>query len=91
MNFGFPGYNKIMDVPLPFRVLYVSENEALKKVGLFDERFFLYTRIQTYPGGFINTTEQSIFRKPPFTIITNGDPIRLFGSHGAILKVPFDI
>ena len=43
-------------------------------------------KMQTYPGGFTNTIERFIFRKPPFTIITNGDPIGIFGSCGATFR-----
>jgi len=40
-------------------------------------------KMQTYPGGFTNTIERFIFRKLPYTITTNGDPIEIFGSCGA--------
>jgi GT2 family glycosyltransferase len=39
----FSGYDKIMDVPFLSGCFMFLRTEALKKVGLFDERFFLYT------------------------------------------------
>lgn len=39
----FSGYNKIMDVPFLSGCFMLLRTEALKKVGLFDERIFLYT------------------------------------------------
>ncbi|MEI6752670.1 MAG: glycosyltransferase [Paludibacter sp.] len=36
------GYNKIMDVPYLSGCFMFLRSEALKKVGLFDERFFMY-------------------------------------------------
>jgi GT2 family glycosyltransferase len=39
----FTGYDKIMDVPFLSGCFMFLRMEALKKVGLFDERFFLYT------------------------------------------------
>ncbi|MDD4489464.1 MAG: glycosyltransferase family 2 protein [Paludibacter sp.] len=36
------GYNKIMDVPYLSGCFMLLRTEALKKAGLFDERFFLY-------------------------------------------------
>ena len=38
----FSGYDKIMDVPFLSGCFMFLRTEALKKVGLFDERFFLY-------------------------------------------------
>lgn len=37
------GYNKIIDVPFLSGCFMMLRMEALKKAGLFDERFFLYT------------------------------------------------
>jgi GT2 family glycosyltransferase len=37
------GYDKILDVPFLSGCFMFLRTEALKKVGLFDERFFLYT------------------------------------------------
>jgi GT2 family glycosyltransferase len=39
----FSGYNKIIDAPFLSGCFMFLRTEALKKVGLFDERFFLYT------------------------------------------------
>jgi GT2 family glycosyltransferase len=39
----FSGYDRIMDVPFLSGCFMFLRTEALKKVGLFDERFFLYT------------------------------------------------
>lgn len=39
----FSGYDKIMDVPFLSGCFMFLRTEALKKVGLFDEQFFLYT------------------------------------------------
>ncbi len=39
----FSGYNRIMDVPFLSGCFMFLRVEALKKVGLFDERIFLYT------------------------------------------------
>jgi GT2 family glycosyltransferase len=39
----FADYNKMMDVPFLSGCFMFFRNEALQKVGLFDERFFLYT------------------------------------------------
>lgn len=39
----FSGYNKIMDVPFLSGCFMFLRISALKKVGLFDERIFLYT------------------------------------------------
>lgn len=39
----FSGYNQIMDVPFLSGCFMFLRMEALKKVGLFDERIFLYT------------------------------------------------
>jgi GT2 family glycosyltransferase len=39
----FSGYNKIMDVPFLSGCFMFLRTEALRKVGLFDERIFLYT------------------------------------------------
>jgi GT2 family glycosyltransferase len=39
----FSGYNRVMDVPFLSGCFMFLRTEALKKVGLFDERFFLYT------------------------------------------------
>lgn len=39
----FTGYDKIMDVPFLSGCFMFLRTDALKKVGLFDERFFLYT------------------------------------------------
>lgn len=39
----FSGYNKIMNVPFLSGCFMFLRMEALEKVGLFDERFFLYT------------------------------------------------
>jgi GT2 family glycosyltransferase len=39
----FSGYNKIMDVPFLSGCFMFLRTEVLKKVGLFDEQFFLYT------------------------------------------------
>jgi len=39
----FSGYNKIMNVPFLSGCFMLLRMEALKKVGMFDERFFLYT------------------------------------------------
>jgi GT2 family glycosyltransferase len=39
----FSGYDKIMDVPFLSGCFMFLRTEVLKKVGLFDERFFLYT------------------------------------------------
>ena len=39
----FSGYNRIMDVPFLSGCFMFLRMEALKKVGLFDERIFLYT------------------------------------------------
>lgn len=39
----FSGYDKIMDVPFLSGCFMFLRTDALKKVGLFDERFFLYT------------------------------------------------
>jgi GT2 family glycosyltransferase len=39
----FSGYDKIMDVPFLSGCFMFLRIEALKKIGLFDERFFLYT------------------------------------------------
>jgi GT2 family glycosyltransferase len=39
----FTGYNTIMDVPFLSGCFMFLRTDALKKVGLFDERFFLYT------------------------------------------------
>ena len=39
----FSGYDKIMNVPFLSGCFMFLITEALKKVGLFDERFFLYT------------------------------------------------
>jgi GT2 family glycosyltransferase len=36
------GYNKIMDVPYLSGCFMLLRTEALKEVGLFDERFFMY-------------------------------------------------
>ncbi len=44
-------------------------------------------KMSTYPGGFTNTIERFIFRKLPYTIITNGGPIGISGSCGATLRV----
>jgi len=38
----FTGYNKIMEVPWVCGCFMLLRTEILKKVGLFDERFFLY-------------------------------------------------
>ncbi|MFZ6013782.1 MAG: glycosyltransferase, partial [Bacteroidota bacterium] len=42
-EFQFSGYDKVMDVPFLSGCFMFLRTEALKKVGLFDERFFLYT------------------------------------------------
>lgn len=39
----FTGYNKIMDVPFLSGCFMFLRTDALRKVGLFDERIFLYT------------------------------------------------
>lgn len=39
----FSGYDKIMDVPFLSGCFLFLRTEALKKVGLFEERYFLYT------------------------------------------------
>lgn len=39
----FTGYNKVMDVPFVSGCFMFVRTEALKKIGLFDERIFLYT------------------------------------------------
>ena len=39
----FSGYDKIMDVPFLSGCFMFLRTSVLKKVGLFDERFFLYT------------------------------------------------
>lgn len=39
----FSGYNKIMDAPFLSGCFMFLRTASLKKVGLFDERFFLYT------------------------------------------------
>jgi GT2 family glycosyltransferase len=39
----FSGYDKIMDVPFLSGCFMFLRSEAMKKVGLFDERIFLYT------------------------------------------------
>lgn len=39
----FSGYNKIMDVPFLSGCFMFIRTESLRKVGLFDERIFLYT------------------------------------------------
>jgi GT2 family glycosyltransferase len=39
---GFADYNKMMDVPYLSGCFMFIRTEALKKVGIFDERFFLY-------------------------------------------------
>ena len=39
----FSGYDKIMDVPFLSGCFMFLRTEVLKKVGLFDEQFFLYT------------------------------------------------
>ena len=39
----FTGYDKIMDVPFVSGCFMFVRTEALKKIGLFDERIFLYT------------------------------------------------
>jgi GT2 family glycosyltransferase len=39
----FSGYDKIMDVPFLSGCFMFLRTEALEKVGLFDEQFFLYT------------------------------------------------
>lgn len=39
----FFGYDKIVDVPFLAGCFMFLKTEALKKVGLFDERFFMYT------------------------------------------------
>lgn len=39
----FSGYNKVMDVPFLSGCFMFLRVDALKKVGLFDERLFLYT------------------------------------------------
>lgn len=39
----FTGYNKVMDVPFVSGCFMFIRTEALKKIGLFDERIFLYT------------------------------------------------
>lgn len=39
----FSGYNKIMDVPFLSGCFMFLRTEALRKVGLFDEKIFLYT------------------------------------------------
>jgi GT2 family glycosyltransferase len=39
----FSGYDKIMDVPFLSGCFMFLRTEVLKSVGLFDERFFLYT------------------------------------------------
>jgi GT2 family glycosyltransferase len=39
----FSGYNKVMDVPFLSGCFMFLRIETLKKVGLFDERIFLYT------------------------------------------------
>jgi hypothetical protein len=39
----FSGYDKIMDVPFLSGCFMFLRTEALKKIGLFDEQFFLYT------------------------------------------------
>lgn len=39
----FSGYNRIMDVPFLSGCFMFLRMEALKKVGLFDEKIFLYT------------------------------------------------
>lgn len=51
----FTGYNKIMEVPCLSGCFMFIKNEVFKKVGLFDERFFMYLedfdlsrRIQKY-------------------------------------------
>jgi len=36
------GYNQVMNVPILSGCFMFLRNESLKKVGLFDERFFLY-------------------------------------------------
>lgn len=38
----FTGYDKVMDVPCLSGCFMFIRTEALKKVGLFDERFFMY-------------------------------------------------
>ena len=42
-EFHFSGYNKIIDVPFLSGCFMFLRTEALRKVGVFDERFFLYT------------------------------------------------
>jgi hypothetical protein len=39
----FSGYNKVMDVPFLSGCFMFLRMDALRKVGLFDERIFLYT------------------------------------------------
>ena len=39
----FSGYNKVMDVPCLSGCFMFLRNDCLKKIGLFDERIFLYT------------------------------------------------
>ena len=71
----FADYNQIMDVPFLSGCFMFFRSEALQKVGLFDERFFLYTedidlsrRIHTqyrtvyYPHAFI----YHFFGKAPY-------------------------
>src|SRR5574344_1698743 len=38
----FSGYNRIINVPYLSGCFMLLRTEALKKVGLFDERFFMY-------------------------------------------------
>jgi GT2 family glycosyltransferase len=42
-EFQFTSYDQIMDVPFLSGCFMFLRTEALKKTGLFDERFFLYT------------------------------------------------
>ncbi len=39
----FSGYNRIMDVPFLSGCFMFLRSEVLREIGLFDERFFLYT------------------------------------------------
>jgi GT2 family glycosyltransferase len=42
-EFKFTNYDQVMDVPFLSGCFMFLRTDALKKVGLFDERFFLYT------------------------------------------------
>jgi len=81
------GYNKVMDVPYLSGCFMFLRTEALKQVGLFDERFFMYPQFRTvfYPeASIVHHHAQSSYLSTRMLIIHIFNMIRYFNKWGWI-------